>query len=116
MRISKTGGRYRKLRCDRSHYCGPRALYRQINSGRQQLLAQPGTTVSAIQLFERLPEYPVITTLLVSRLLEFSKPTAGKAVDCQCSRPVRLVVGESNAAISLGHFDINVEVTESGHV
>lgn len=40
-----------------------------------------GTTVSAVQLFERLPERPVITMPLVTRLLSVTKPTAGKAID-----------------------------------
>ncbi|MCP5201085.1 MAG: Fic family protein [Gammaproteobacteria bacterium] len=58
-----------------------RSLYARVSEDRQVLLATPGTTVTAIQLFERLPEHPVITMPLVTRLLETTKPTAGKAID-----------------------------------
>ena len=40
-----------------------RGLYVRVNQDRQQLLATPGVTVTAIQLIERLPERPVITIL-----------------------------------------------------
>ena len=71
-----------------------RSLYRQINADRQQLLALQGATVSAIQLFERLPEHPVITMPLVTRLLETSKPTAGKAIDLLIAAGILAEVGE----------------------
>ena len=57
-----------------------RALHARVTEDRQVLLATPGVTVSAIQLFELLPEHPVITMPLVTRLLSTSKPTAGKAI------------------------------------
>ncbi|MDZ7785485.1 MAG: hypothetical protein U5K56_21845 [Halioglobus sp.] len=57
------------------------ALHRQISRDREQLLARRGITVSAIQLFEKLPKHSVITMPLVTRLLGVSKPTAGKAIE-----------------------------------
>jgi len=57
-----------------------RSLHRLISRDREQLLARRGTTVSTIQLFEKLPTHPVITMPLVTRLLDISKPTAGKAI------------------------------------
>jgi len=57
-----------------------RALYRQFTEDRQRLLAWRGATVSAIQLFELLPEHPVITVQMTARLLSVSKPTASNAV------------------------------------
>jgi Fic family protein len=58
-----------------------RGLNARVSEDREVLLATPGATVSAIQLFELLPEHPVITMPLVTRLLSTSKPTAGKAID-----------------------------------
>ncbi|MDA1075273.1 MAG: hypothetical protein O3A63_11015 [Proteobacteria bacterium] len=37
-----------------------RALFAQVADDRKTLLSTPGATVTAIQLFERLPEHPVI--------------------------------------------------------
>ena len=58
-----------------------RALYARVSEDRRGLLARSDATVTAIQLFELLPEHPVITMPLVTRLLATSKPTAGKAID-----------------------------------
>jgi Fic family protein len=57
-----------------------RALYHQVGDDRRALLAAQGVTVSAIRLFELLPEHPVVSMPLVTRLLETTKPTAGKAI------------------------------------
>ena len=57
------------------------ALSRQVNNDRKILLSADSITVSAIQLFELLPEHPVISTPLVTRLLDTTKPTAGKAIE-----------------------------------
>ena len=58
-----------------------RILYARVGEDRRALLETPGATVTAIQLFELLPEHPVITMPLVTRLLSITKPTAGKAID-----------------------------------
>ena len=58
-----------------------RALCARGSEDRQRLLTTPGATVTAIQLFERLPEHPIVTMPSVTRLLSISKPTAGKAID-----------------------------------
>ncbi len=57
------------------------SLHRQVSDDRRALLAASGVTVSAIQLFELLPEHPVISTPVVRKLLETTKPTAGKAIE-----------------------------------
>ena len=57
------------------------ALNRQVNNDRKILLSAESITVSAIQLFELLPEHPVISTPLVTQLLDTTKPTAGKAIE-----------------------------------
>ncbi len=71
-----------------------RALYARVSEDRETLLATPGATVKAIQLFERLPEHPVITMPLVTRLLETSKPTAGKAIELLIAAGILAEVGE----------------------
>jgi Fic family protein len=71
-----------------------RALHARVSDDRQVLLATPGVTVSAIQLFELLPEHPVITMPLVTRLLSTSKPTAGKAIDVLIKAGILGEVGE----------------------
>jgi len=56
------------------------ALHRQINNDRKTLHASSKVTVSAIQLFEKLPENPIISMPLVVKLLDITKPTAIKAI------------------------------------
>jgi Fic family protein len=58
-----------------------RQLHRQVTDDRRKLLAFDGVTVSAVQLFEALPNHPVISMPLVTRLLGTTKPTAGKAIE-----------------------------------
>ena len=71
-----------------------RGLYARVNEDRKTLLATSGTTVTAIQLFEQLPEHPVITMPLVTRLLSTSKPTAGKAIELLIATSILAEVGE----------------------
>jgi len=71
-----------------------RAIYARVGKDRQQLLAAPGATVTAIQLFEQLPAHPVITMPLVTRLLATSKPTAGKAIDVLIGAGILREIGE----------------------
>ena len=71
-----------------------RSLYARVGEDRQNLLATPGATVTAIQLFEQLPEHPVITMPLVTRLLSTTKPTAGKAIDVLIKAGILAEVGQ----------------------
>ena len=57
------------------------ALHRQVSGDRKKLLTINGVTVTAIQLFELLPEHPVVSMPVVTLLLDTTKPTAGKAID-----------------------------------
>jgi cell filamentation protein, protein adenylyltransferase len=57
-----------------------RRLHRQVTADRRKLLGSDGVTVSAIQLFEKLPNHPVVSVPLITRLLSTTKPTAGKAI------------------------------------
>jgi len=71
-----------------------RALYARVSEDRQALLKTQGATVTAIQLFEQLPEHPIVTMPLVTRLLSISKPTAGKAIDVLIKADILAEVGE----------------------
>ena len=71
-----------------------RALYARVSEDRQLLLKTPGATVTAIQLFELLPEHPIVTMPSVTRLLSISKPTAGKAIDVLIKAGILAEVGE----------------------
>ena len=57
-------------------------LQGQVDQDRKKLLAVDyvAVTVPAIQLFELLPENPVVSMPVVRRLLRTTKPTAGKGI------------------------------------
>jgi len=71
-----------------------RSLNQQVNSDRKILLSAESITVSAIQLFEALPEHPVISMPLVTRILSTSKPTASKAIDLLIKQGVLTEIGD----------------------
>ena len=71
-----------------------RALYARVSEDRKTLLATPGATITAMQLFEQLPEHPVVTMPLVTRLVSTSKPTAGKAIDVLIKAGILAEVGD----------------------
>jgi Fic family protein len=58
-----------------------RELFALVAADRTRVLAQEETSVQALRLFELLPRHPVQTLNTVMRLIETSKPTAGKAID-----------------------------------
>ena len=71
-----------------------RQLHRQISEDRRTLLSADGVTVSAIQLFEFLPDHPDITMPRVTRLPRVTKPTAGKAIDVLLAAGIISEIGE----------------------
>ena len=70
------------------------ALYARVSEDRKTLLATPGATITSMQLFEQLPEHPVVTMPLVTRLVSTRKPTAGKAIDVLIKAGVLAEVGD----------------------
>jgi Fic family protein len=58
-----------------------RELFALVNADRQRVLAASGTSVMAVRLLEQLPVHPVVTIPGIVKMLETTKPTAGKAVD-----------------------------------
>lgn len=57
-----------------------RDLFTQVGRDRQRVLDAGSSTVTAMRLFERLPEHPIVTVAGVTEMLDTTKPTAGKAV------------------------------------
>ncbi len=57
-----------------------REVFALVSTDRQRLIAAPGASIMAIRLMDQLPIHPVVTILTVVKLLETTKPTAGKAV------------------------------------
>lgn len=58
-----------------------RRLHQVIGEARHALTAHPQATVTAIRLFESLPDHPMVTLPSAGQLLAASSPTAGKAID-----------------------------------
>jgi len=55
-------------------------LFRLVTTDRSRVLAGRGTSVTAVRLFELLPEHPMVTIGKAVELLAATKPTASKAV------------------------------------
>ena len=53
----------------------------QVIRDRARVLAHGGTSVVAIRVFELLPRHPVVTVASVMKLVETTKPTAGRAIE-----------------------------------
>ncbi len=58
-----------------------RRLFEVLGRDRRRLAAHDAATVSAVRLFDLLPDHPVVTLARAMRLLDTTKPTAGKAID-----------------------------------
>lgn len=57
-----------------------RDVFALVNADRQRVLAASSASVIAVRLLELLPLHPVVTIPGIVKLLETTKPTAGKAV------------------------------------
>lgn len=58
-----------------------RELFALVATDRAHVLAQAGMSIPALRLFELLPRHPVVTTASVMKLVETTKPTAGRAIE-----------------------------------
>ena len=58
-----------------------RDLFALVTTDRARVLAQEGMSVVALRLFELLPRHPVVTVASVMKLVETTKPTAGRAIE-----------------------------------
>ena len=57
-----------------------RRLFALVSADRERLLATPAATVISLRLFELLPRHPILTVTRAMKLLDASRPAAGKAV------------------------------------
>lgn len=58
-----------------------RELSRTVEEDRERVLHLGTTSVAALRLFDALPDHPIVTATSAMRLLEVSKPTAGRTID-----------------------------------
>ena len=56
-------------------------LFALVARDRVRVLASEKTSIGAVRLFELLPRHPIVTVASAKKLLETTKPTAGKAVE-----------------------------------
>jgi Fic family protein len=65
-----------------------RNLFALVAADRARVLAHAGASVVALRLFELLPLHPVITVTAAIKLVQTTKPTAGRAVELLVSTGV----------------------------
>ncbi len=58
-----------------------RELFALVAVDRARVLAHEGMSVVALRLFELLPRHPVVTVASVMKLVDTTKPTAGRAIE-----------------------------------
>lgn len=58
-----------------------RELFALMTADRTRVLAQEGSSVAALRLFELLPQRPVVTVASVMKAIDTTKPTAGRAIE-----------------------------------
>jgi Fic family protein len=61
-----------------------RRLFALLERDRRAVIHHEAATVTAVRLFDHLPEHPIITLPRTIELLKTTKPTAGKAIDALC--------------------------------
>lgn len=67
-----------------------RELFGLVASDRSKVLALDNMSVVAVRLFELLPRHPVLTVANVMKLVDTTKPTAGRAIELLTSAGVLL--------------------------
>jgi Fic family protein len=65
-----------------------RDIFAIVGQDRARLLASDAASVSAVRLFEELPNHPIVTVASAMALLGISKPTAIRAIDALVSAGV----------------------------
>jgi Fic family protein len=58
-----------------------RDLFALVAEDRARVLGQEGMSVVAMRLYELLPRHPIVTVASAMRLLDTTKPTAGRAIE-----------------------------------
>lgn len=79
-------------------------LFKLINNDRAVLVNRESATVTALRLFDRLPDHPIITLPRVIDLLKTTKPTAAKAIkSLQSAGVVRETSGKKRDRVYAYH-------------
>jgi Fic family protein len=58
-----------------------RELFALVAQDRARVLANDGMSIGALRLFELLPRHPIVTVASALKMLDTTKPTAGRAVE-----------------------------------
>jgi Fic family protein len=58
-----------------------RELFALVVADRTRVLAHEGMSIVALRIFELLPRHPIVTVVSVMKLVETTKPTAGRAIE-----------------------------------
>ena len=58
-----------------------RELFALVAKDRTRVLAHENMSIAALRLFELLPQRPIITVAAATKLLDTTKPTAGRAIE-----------------------------------
>lgn len=58
-----------------------RDIFALVATDRARVLAQDGSSIFALRLFELLPNHPILSTASAVRLLDTTKPTATRAIE-----------------------------------
>ena len=58
-----------------------RELFALIGNDRTRVLSASSLSLAAVRLFEALPRHPIVTVSSVMKILDASKPTAGRAIE-----------------------------------
>lgn len=58
-----------------------RELFALVAEDRARVHAKDGMSIGAIRLFELLPRHPIVTVASVMKMLDTTKPTAGRAIE-----------------------------------
>jgi Fic family protein len=58
-----------------------RDLFALVAADRARVLAHEGMSIATLRLFEFLPRHPVVTVASAMKLVETTKPTAGRAIE-----------------------------------
>lgn len=79
-------------------------LFATLGKDRKRVLEHPSTTVSAVRLFDKLPDHPMVTLSRVIDLLKTTKPTASKAIkSLQAAKVLRETTGKQRDRVYAYH-------------
>jgi Fic family protein len=92
-----------------------RRLHTLIGDSRRLLTGHKDATLTAVRLFELLPDHPMVTLQSAAALLDTSSPTAGKTLDVLCRAGVlREVTGRRRDRVYAFQSYLDVLAEDTG--